>query len=171
METTAAYREEITQQCALRMRENIDKIRTCLPLLSEEAFWYRPNPASNSAGHLLMHLTGNIRQYILSGLGGHPDTRRRSMEFQVPADQERAQVEAEFFQVSSEALEIVERLWPPLFLENKKVQGFDLTGIGILLHVVEHMSYHTGQIAYLAKMQTGKDLGFYRDADLNQTND
>ena len=171
MENAAAYREEFTQQCVLRFRENLEKIRTCLGLLSEEAFWYRPNPASNATGHLLMHLTGNIRQYILSGLGGHPDTRRRPMEFQEPAAQERAAVEADFFQVCSEALEIIERLWPPLFLESKKVQGFDLTGMGILLHVVEHLSYHTGQIAYLTKMQTGKDLGFYREADLNQRND
>lgn len=48
-------------------------IATCLKLLSEEEIWWRPNPASNSVGNLVLHLQGNVRQWIIAGLGGLAD--------------------------------------------------------------------------------------------------
>ena len=155
----------------MRIEECVEKIRGCLELQDETAFWQRPNEASNSTGNLLMHLTGNIRQYMLSGLGGAGDIRQRDLEFQSPATRSRAEVEERFYQVVGQALDLLESLPEKVFLEQKTVQGFALTGLGIVLHVVEHLSYHTGQIAYLTKMKTNKDLGFYRGIDLNAKND
>jgi uncharacterized damage-inducible protein DinB len=80
-------------------------------------------------------------------------------------------VESGFFQVAKKALELLETISEEAFLERRRVQGFDLTGLGIVLHVVEHLSYHTGQIAYLTKIKTDQDLGFYRGLDLNATNE
>ena len=154
----------------MRMEESLEKIRRCLELLDESAFWQRPNASSNSAGHLLIHLTGNIRQYMLSSLGGAPDVRRRDLEFQSPHAHPRADAESEFFGVATKALNLLETLPEEAFLQQKKVQGFNLTGLGIVLHVVEHLSYHTGQIAYLTKTATDRDLNFYQGIDLNAKN-
>jgi len=162
---------EFKGQARLRIEECLEKIRGCLELLEETTFWKRPNASSNSAGNLLMHLTGNIRQYMLSGLGGAPDMRQRELEFQTPPAHDRAGVTSEFFQVVEKALELLQALPEEALLEKKTVQGFNLTGLGIVLHVVEHLSYHTGQIAYLTKLKTDKDLGFYRGIDLNATNE
>ena len=171
MEKQSEVITEFKGQARLRMEECLEKIRGCLKLLEESAFWQRPNASSNSTGHLLMHLTGNIRQYMLSGLGGAEDIRQRDLEFQSPLSHSRAEVESEFFRVSGKALELLETLREEAFLQEKTVQGFNLTGLGIVLHVVEHLSYHTGQIAYLTKMAIDKDLGFYRGIDLNTKNE
>lgn len=171
MEKQSQCISEFRGQARLRVEESLEKIRGCLILLDETAFWGRPNASSNSAGHLLMHLTGNIRQYMLSGLGGARDVRKRDLEFKPPTPPDRAAVESEFFEVAGKALELLETLSEEAFLRRKTVQGFELTGLGIVLHVVEHLSYHTGQIAYLTKMKTDQDLGFYRGLDLNATNE
>ena len=166
-----AFIAEFKGQARLRMRESLDKIQECLKLLDDTSFWYRPNAHSNSTGNLLMHLSGNIRQYMLSGLGGEPDTRQRDLEFQVPPGGDRTAVTSEFFQVAARALEILSETSGEQLLQPKRVQGFELTGLGIILHVAEHLSYHTGQIAYLTKMQMDRDLGFYKGQDLNAKND
>ena len=171
MEKDFDFTVEFRGQACLRMEECLEKIRGCLKFLDEASFWYRPNPSSNSAGHLLMHLSGNIRQYILSGLGGDADIRQRDKEFFYPSSHSRQDVEADFFKTAETAIQLIETLSDEAFRKQKTVQGFQLTGLGIVLHVVEHLSYHTGQIAYLTKLKTDNDLGFYRGIDLNATND
>ena len=171
MEGQTEIIKEFKGQARLRVEECLEKIRGCLSLLDDTTFWKRPNTSSNSAGHLLMHLTGNIRQYMLSGLGGAQDIRQRDLEVQSPPAQGRKAVESEFFRVAEKALELLKTLPEESFMEKKTVQGFGLTGLGIVLHVVEHLSYHTGQIAYLTKMKTDQDLCFYRGIELNATNE
>ena len=61
--------------------QSLPSIVKCLQQLSEEEIWWRPNPASNSAGNLVLHLCGNVRQWIIAGLGGVEDTRERDREF------------------------------------------------------------------------------------------
>lgn len=171
MEENFDFADEFKGQACLRMGECLEKIRVCLELLDEGSFWYRPNPSSNSAGHLLRHLSGNIRQYILSGLRGDTDVRQRDKEFIYPPDHNRAEVESDFFETAETAMKVIRALSDEALWRQKTVQGFQLTGLGIILHVVEHLSYHTGQIAYLTKLKTDSDLGFYRGIDLNTTND
>ena len=57
------------------------KLRYALEVLPADALWWRPNESSNSAGNLVLHLIGNVRQWIISGIGGAPDSRKRSAEF------------------------------------------------------------------------------------------
>src|SRR5205085_2382135 len=61
--------------------ESLPRIRKCLAELSDEEIWFRPNEQSNSMGNLVLHLCGNVGQYVLSGLGGAADHRRRPEEF------------------------------------------------------------------------------------------
>ena len=59
----------------------LPKIERCLELLSDEQIWWRANPQSNSIGNLLLHLSGNVGQWILCGLGDVTDSRDRDSEF------------------------------------------------------------------------------------------
>src|SRR5687768_7071535 len=69
------------QSSAAILRTCLHKIRHCLDQLSDEQVWQRPRPEMNSIANLLIHLTGNLRQWILGGAGGEPDTRNRPAEF------------------------------------------------------------------------------------------
>jgi uncharacterized damage-inducible protein DinB len=169
LNTTLAV--EFREQAAVRMQESLDKIRGCLDVLDDRAFWHRPNKNSNGAAQLLRHLQGNIGQYILSGLGGAPDHRDRPSEFEAVSPGERETVEAGFFEVARAAVEQVRSMPDADLLNRQRVQGFDLSGMGIVVHVVEHLSSHTGQLVYLTKLLCDVDLGFYRDFDLNQKNE
>src|SRR5438132_10052512 len=62
-------------------QDYLPKIERCLELLNDEQIWWRANPQANSIGNLLLHLSGNVRQWIVSGIGGATDARDRDSEF------------------------------------------------------------------------------------------
>ena len=162
---------EFLDQSIMRMEESTEKIQGCLAVLDDSSFWYRPNAFSNSIGQLLAHLRGNIRQYILSGLTQEPDVRQRDLEFVLPEQKNRKAVEEAYFEIVSQAIEVIGSITEDRLMTRRKVQGFELSGLGIILHVVEHLSYHTGQVAYLTKMLLDTDLGFYKGINLNENNE
>src|SRR5882724_11589136 len=65
----------------LLVQEYLPKIERCLEKLTDEQVWWRPNPESNSIGNLLLHISGNARQWIVCGLGTATDQRQRQTEF------------------------------------------------------------------------------------------
>ena len=162
--------EAFRDQAVFRMGKSLEKVKVCLSALDQEAFWHAPNKSSNSPARLLWHLQGNIGQYILSGLGGEEDQRDRHAEFNTIDPRDRKTVESDFFKIGAKALEVIRTVPEAALIQRKHVQGFELSGTGIILHVVEHLSYHTGQLVYLTKELLDVDLGFYRDFDLNQKN-
>lgn len=170
-ELSQMFGDDFREQAVLRISESLEKIQGCLSQLDEESFWYEPNKNSNSAAILLRHLQGNIGQYIISGLGGVEDQRDREAEFTGKDTRQRREVEADFFKVAQKASRVIQTLPDAALAHKKRVQGFELSGLGIILHVVEHLSYHTGQLAYLTKQLGDVDLGFYRGYDLNQKNE
>lgn len=139
----------------------LPKILICLETLSDEDVWWRGNDASNSIGNLVLHLAGNVRQWIIHGVGGAPDIRQRQAEF----DRREAIAAADLARLMRETLKEVDgvlaRLDPASLLEPRRIQGLDTTVFGTIYHVVEHFSTHTGQIVMLTKLRTGKDLGFW----------
>lgn len=140
----------------------LPKIRACLEKLSEEEIWWRPNPESNSVGNLLLHLSGNVRQWIIASLGGLPDRRQRSREFSEQGPIAKEQLLQNLEETVEEALQVLSRLDATALLETRKIQASEnVSGLQAVLHVVEHFSYHTGQIVYVTKMLKSEDLGFY----------
>lgn len=123
--------------------------------MSDEELWGRPNDEVVSLGNLVLHLCGNVRQWIISGLGGAPDDRVRQEKFDEVGPVPRE--------------ELVDKLKSTLAAAERSVQAYSETGISILLHVVEHFSYHTGQISRDTKALKGVDLGYYEDDDLDET--
>ena len=143
----------------------LPKIAACVERLSAEDLWWRNDPASNSAGNLLLHLAGNMRQWIISGLGGAPDHRQRQREFDARDGGSAAELLEQLRNTVREVDAVLAALRPETLLERRVIQGKDVTVMEAIYHVVEHFSMHTGQIIFLTKLRTGADLEFYRVVD------
>jgi len=154
---------EICRKDARAGLENyLPRIVSCLQLLSEKDIWWRPNDASNAAGNIVLHLCGNIRQWIISGLGGEPDRRDRDKEFTERGPISRRMLIAQLKTTVEEACEIIDGLSVERLLQQFMIQGYRVSGLSTVLHVYEHFAYHAGQITYLTKLKCGKDLRFTR---------
>ncbi|MCA0237076.1 MAG: DUF1572 domain-containing protein [Bacteroidetes bacterium] len=162
--------DEFISQSIFRMDESTQRIGRCLELLPEEAVWKRPNEASNSIGNLLLHLSGNIRQYAISSLSGAGDVRVRDAEFAAKEGYSKTELLEKLTTTVEEAKKSMLRMTPAELLRVHSVQGFALSGIGIMIHVTEHYSYHTGQIAFWTKILQDEALDFYAGVDLNVKN-
>lgn len=142
------------------LRDYLPKIRSCLKLLDQEDLWWSSNPNTNSVGTLILHLCGNVRQWIISGLGGKPDRRRRNLEFQ-----ERGIDKEELLErlegTVREAAAVLEGMTGAELLKNQQIQVYDVSGVQAVVHVVEHFAYHTGQIIYITRLRKNVDLKFY----------
>jgi uncharacterized damage-inducible protein DinB len=147
---------------AAKLRQLASRIETCLGKLSDDQVWARGSENENAVGNLALHLCGNARQWILSGVGGAPDTRQRDSEFNAQGGYTREQLAAHVKQTVDEAARVVESIAPERLAERIKPQGYDVTVLEAIYHVVEHFAMHTGQILFATKMLTGEELGFYR---------
>ncbi len=139
--------------------EYLPKIVRSLEHLTDEDIWWRPNEASNSIGNLLLHLAGNVRQWIVSGLGGETDRRIREAEFDQRTPIAAAELVEALAATVREADKVLAGLDPSRLLQPCRIQGFDVTVLGAVYHVVEHFGMHTGQITLIAKQRRGADLG------------
>lgn len=137
------------------------KIKACLRTLDEGDVWWRGSEVENSVGNLLLHLAGNVRQWIISGLGGEEDLRRRAEEFAARGGIEGRAACERLEAAVAEAVAVLRGLKPEALMEEKTIQGYKLTALQAVFHVVEHFSYHTGQIVYIAKLRAGQDMKFY----------
>jgi len=138
----------------------LPRIVSCLGELSQNQIWWRPNFASNSAGNLALHLCGNIRQWIISGLGGAPDIRNRDTEFSERGPLPRRVLIRRLRQTVREALGVLRRFPPSALTRRYVIQGFDVTGLYAVFNVAEHFSHHAGQIIYITKMKSARNLHF-----------
>lgn len=137
------------------------KIERSLEIVSDEQVWWRSHDESNSIGNLLLHLSGNARQWIVSGVGGANSVRDRPQEFAERSLIPRDELIKQLRETLADVDEVLRRLDPATLLERRTIQGSDVTLLEAIFHVVEHFSMHTGQIILLAKMLTGSDLAFY----------
>lgn len=153
-------------------KESQVRLEQCLHELSEDEIWWRPNENSNSVGNLVLHLCGNARQWILAGLGGAADLRQRQTEFDERGPMPRTELIECVQQLMVEIDQVLNRLSPTDIERKITVQGFNETGMSILIHVVEHFSYHVGQMAYIVKARLDKQTNFYGGINLenNETN-
>ncbi len=150
--------------------ESYARIYKCLTMLNEEQLWSSPNATIPPAGCQIMHLCGNARQWILSGLGGLPDNRDRDQEFIVQDNIRKSDFIFLLENVKSQLNRYFQELTEAQLEEIYSIQGFRVTGFSAIAHVMEHFSYHTGQITLLTKIHTGKETDFYSETDLNQHN-
>ncbi len=138
------------------------RIEDCLARLTPEQIWTRNSENENAVGNLVLHLCGNVRQWIGSGVGGLADHRRRDTEFDARGGKAPADLSELLNATVAQAAGIIREVPARRLTERILPQGYDVTVLEAIAHVVEHFSHHTGQIILLTKMLTGDDLGFYR---------
>ena len=159
----------VSTEAIRRLREGQERIRYCVQLLSEEQLWRRPNAHVVSVGNLVLHLCGNVGQWISSTLGNRPDHRRRDDEFNETGPVEKRELRERLDSTLAYAYDVIRGLGQADLERTWNVQGYRETGLAILLHVVEHFSYHTGQITLHTKLMLDIDTGYYAGQDLNIT--
>ena len=143
------------------------RLRDCVAGLSDEQVRWRANQASNSIGNLILHLNGNVWQWLVASFNRLEDNRNRPAEFA-----ERGQLSASVLldqlgATMDHASEVLARLTAADLVASYDIQGYHVSGLDAVYQVVEHFGVHYGQILYIAKALTGADLELYRE--LNAT--
>jgi uncharacterized damage-inducible protein DinB len=161
-EMTDVAHEFLQESRRLLLTDYLPKIEQCLEHLSNEQVWARPNEASNSIGNLLLHLCGNVSQWIVGGVGNRPVERHRQQEFDERRPLPARELLARLQSTLAEADAVLGNLGPETLLTSRAIQGYDVTVLQGIYHVVEHFSMHTGQIIVFTKMLTARDLQLWR---------
>jgi uncharacterized damage-inducible protein DinB len=143
------------------------RLRKAVQPLSKEQIWWRPNAASNSIGNLVLHLNGNMWQWLVASFNRLKDERDRPAEFNAKGELSAGDLLDRLGQTMDEAAKVLARLTRDELLTTWHIQGYTVTGLAAVYQVVEHFGLHYGQIVYITKMQEGRDLGFY--SELSET--
>jgi uncharacterized damage-inducible protein DinB len=144
------------------LRRLLSRIEDCVTRLSGEQIWMRGSDNENAIGNLVLHLAGNVRQWIVSGVGGQPDVRMRDREFAARGGATAGELLAGLRSAVEDAAGILHTVTADRLEQRTTVQKYDVTVLEAIAHVVEHFAMHTGQVIFATKMLTGEDLGFYR---------
>ena len=146
-------------------REYPAKIRLAVSDLPRQIVWWRQNEESNSIGNLLIHLAGNIRQWVVTGIGGIEGNRDRAAEFAARDGPEVSELLALLESAVRDADAVLATLTPSDIDRELIIQGRKTTVLAALYHVVEHFSMHKGQILVIVKMLSPGSVRFYDDAN------
>jgi uncharacterized damage-inducible protein DinB len=145
-----------------KLDQLLSRIRDCVNKLEPDEIWARGHENENAIGNLVLHLSGNVRQWVISGVGGAPDTRERDAEFTARGGMETADLLRGLESAVKEAIGVIGRVTPERLTQHVVIQKYNVTVLEGIFHVVEHFAQHTGQIIFATKMLTGEDLGFYK---------
>jgi uncharacterized damage-inducible protein DinB len=140
------------------------KLRRTMTALPHEKLWWRPNEESNSVGNLLLHLNGNLRQWIVAGVGGEAFARHRAEEFAAREGGSASDLLAALERTLTDVDRILIGLTADRLAERCAIQGREITVLDAIFHVTEHFAYHLGQIILVAKMFAPDGVHFYEDA-------
>jgi len=144
----------------------LPRLQDCVARLTPEQLWWRGGPTCNSVGHLLLHLNGNVRQWLLAGVGGLSiEPRRRAEEFVTPQRENGEILLHRLKETLLQADAVLLGLSPETLLERRRIQGHEVNVLEAVFHVVEHFSTHVGQVIFITKLLRGEDLGYYAYLD------
>jgi uncharacterized damage-inducible protein DinB len=139
------------------------RMKRCVESLSADQLWWRPNSSSNSVGNLLLHLNGNVTQWLVNSFNGEPDLRDRPAEFATTEGPSAAELVAKLEGTLARAAQVLGRLTPAELLAPYTIQGYNVRGLDAVYQVIEHFGLHYGQIVYITKTLLAHDLGFYKE--------
>lgn len=145
--------------------EYLPKLRRCADALPNELVWHRANDSSNSIGNLLMHLAGNVRQWIAAGIGGQSVERDRAVEFSARDGPSAQSLISNLESALADADAVLAQLSADDLTRPCTIQGRETTVLAAIYHVVEHFAMHTGQIVLLTKAHAPGSIHFYDDSD------
>ena len=143
-----------------QLAERADRIGHCVGQLDDAQLWWRPQESMNSVANILLHLCGNLRQWIVSGVGGEPDVRDRPGEFSERRAIPRAELLGRFRAVVAQVDAVLAEFDEGRLLEPRRIQGFDETLLSAIWHSLEHLGGHTQEIIYITRLQLGDRYRF-----------
>ena len=149
------------------LNEGRERLHKCLGLLSEDQVWKRANTRTASVGNLVLHLCGNVGQWINSTLGSDADQRVRDAEFSDTGSLDKSQLLAKLDETMTKATTIIGALSDTDLIREFDVQCYRESGTAIIVHVTEHFSYHVGQVTLHTKLLLDIDTGYYAGQNLN----
>jgi len=148
--------ERFVEIAERELSRSLEKIQVCVGLLTEDELWWRANESSNSVGNLLLHLRGNLSQWVLSGVGGEPYERRRWEEFAARGAGARQELLDQLSTVVADCRRVIRSSRPEQLSAPCTIQGYETDGLYAVFHAIEHFGYHTGQIVFVAKELAGR---------------
>ena len=161
--TAKTEAQEFIEASRVFLKEDfLPKLIHCLEGMPEDDIWWRPNEQSNSVGNLVLHLCGNVRQWIVASIGGADFKRDRDFEFATRDPLPKTELIANIRSALDEVDRVLAEFPANRLLEQYTIQKYKTTALQAIYHIVEHFSYHLGQILYVYKMRTGADPGFHR---------
>ena len=169
MSDSLSARPLVLEQARCLRDVYVPRLEQALLALPPGDLWWRPHPGVISFGTVLLHLAGNVRQWITSGIGGAPDGRDRAAEFAATDGPEGGVLLARLTATVEEAAAVIEGLDGAALERTYRIQGSPVTGLYAVSHVVEHFAWHTGQAVWIAKARAGAGHGvaFYDEARVN----
>ena len=164
------FLDEFKKNAIFRLKEGQRMVHLAFEKTKEKHLWELPISNGISLGNQILHINGNMTQYIISSLGENKDYRLREKEFEINKKINKTELLKKLDVTIISSIKVIDSVKSSKYLKLRKVQGYKLSGIGVVLHAVEHFSYHVGQISFWVKYLTKSDLGFYKDQNLNQKN-
>jgi uncharacterized damage-inducible protein DinB len=152
---------EFTCYACDKLTQHLAQIARCASLLDDEQVWHRANEHCNSVGNLILHLTGNVRQWVIAGLAGEPFNRDRPAEFAQRGPLPTAEILSNLESVVGRASEIIRGLDVAALTARRTIQGYDVSGVAAVFHIVEHFSGHAAQIVHMTKALKDVDVSLY----------
>jgi len=147
---------------AAKLLEFLGRIEACLAKLTDDQIWARGHETNNAVGNLVLHLGGNVRQWVICGLGGEADRRDRDSEFEARGGRNAGELMAGIRSAAEQAVAVIRGLTTDQLTAGYSIQSYAVSGVEIVYHVVEHFAQHTAQIIFATKMLVQDDMGFYR---------
>ena len=138
------------------LADALGKIEHCVGQLSEDQLWWRPRPEMNSIANLMLHLTGNVRQYIIAGAGGAKDLRNRPAEFADRSHRPKHELLAKLKSTADEADKVISRVTEEQLVSTRRIQGWDLTITEAIFGCISHFCGHTQEIIHMTREQLGE---------------
>jgi hypothetical protein len=147
-------------QAGQELTSALARIKHCLGQLTDEQVWRRSHPSMNSVGNLILHLCGNLRQWIVAGLGAAMDTRNRPAEFSERGPITKSELLSKLETIVNEAKAVLQRQSARALLEVRRIQGSDVTGLAAIFDSVPHFRGHTQEIVHITRSQLGDAYQF-----------
>ena len=138
-----------------RFAASVERIQHCLGQLDDRQVWWRPHESQNSIANIVLHLCGNLRQWIIAGVGGAPDTRNRPLEFSERNPIPKEELVRRLDQTALEVDRILASVSDDRLLKIRRIQGFEETVLSAIFDTLAHFSGHTQEIVYITRLQLG----------------
>ena len=153
--TTDELAAAVGTAAAHELDSALNRIQHCLGQVNDEQVWWRPSESMNSMGNLILHLCGNVRQWIVAGIGGEQDVRQRPKEFSERGPIPKGELVRRLEVVVEEAKRALVGITARQLLEIRRIQGSDVTGLAALFDSVLHFRGHTQEVVNMTRLQLG----------------